>query len=360
MTYQIISKLLEKSEIRGIDATGYWGVEKGSDGCIFYHKEPARSSIFVKKNHWKSLEKYDLNLLLVHARGASKGVGEPLHNQNNHPFTNADRSFAMIHNGRVDDCEYHGLKQKYEVLSNCDSEILLRVAEHAKNDNPEDLTCARRLDGIKEVFSVINQGHMAVALGERVRENRYLWLFRNPHRPLWLVDLRDSLGQIMFFSEPSIWEESISECSLAKNNLKSQKLLEIPDHQIWCFQVSDIKKHVENVEKYEVLKSSINPWVFDGVECPLKCSKKTYRVVSDLDHTDQPVIVETKVPDNILRTDLVDKKCDEIIDVVNNIRQYAELLASEQNISKLQMEELLADLEDKRKEFVNMSAIINR
>ena len=49
LTYQIITNLLEKSEIRGIDATGFWGTENGVDGSVIYHKEPIRSSDFVKK-----------------------------------------------------------------------------------------------------------------------------------------------------------------------------------------------------------------------------------------------------------------------------------------------------------------------
>jgi hypothetical protein len=61
-----------------------------------------------------------------------------------------------------------------------------------------------------------------------------------------------------------------------------------------------------------------------------------------------------------LRLDLLDKKCDQIIDVVNNIRQYAEQLAVENSISKIEYEALLADMESKRKELEEMSLIINR
>jgi bacterioferritin (cytochrome b1) len=56
----------------------------------------------------------------------------------------------------------------------------------------------------------------------------------------------------------------------------------------------------------------------------------------------------------------LNKKCDEIIDVVNNIRQYCEQLTQENSISKNEFEELLADLECKRKELEDMSVIINR
>ena len=56
----------------------------------------------------------------------------------------------------------------------------------------------------------------------------------------------------------------------------------------------------------------------------------------------------------------MDRKCDQIIDVVNNIRQYAEQLAQENSIGKTEFEELLADLESKKKELEEISTIINR
>ena len=59
------------------------------------------------------------------------------------------------------------------------------------------------------------------------------------------------------------------------------------------------------------------------------------------------------------RLDVLDKKCDQIIDVVNNIRQYAEQLVQENSISLTQFEELLADMESKKKELEEISRIVN-
>ena len=95
-------------------------------------------------------------------------------------------------------------------------------------------------------------------------------------------------------------------------------------------------------------------WNFDGKRFELKNVK-----------VEEPITLKEKketMENNFfnLRLDLLDKKCDQIIDVVNNIRQYAEQLAVENSISKIEYEELLADMESKRKELEEMSLIINR
>lgn len=293
---------------------------------------------------------------MVHARGASKGVGEPANNKNNHPFTSSDRSLALIHNGRVDECEYRPLRQKYETVSDCDSEILLRIIEGQGDD---------RLEGIKTVYSLINEGHMTVALGERGSHGRRdLWLFRNPHRPLWLIDMRENLGQIFWISEPSIWEDAVSECGSIRSYTKSQKLIEVPHHQVWHFKLNGSHIGNSDVDRYDVHKSDHKPWEFDGERHTISKKEPEFPVVSSLDESEHMTkerveeCTQLAIPE--LRLDLVNTKCDELIDVVNNIRQYAEQLANEQSLSQIDYDKLLADLEQQRKELVELSAIINR
>jgi hypothetical protein len=304
---------------------------------------------------------------LVHARGASKGVGEPAINSNNHPFTSSDKSLGLIHNGRVDDSEYNALKQKFEVKSNCDSEILLRIIENSENFDL-DLSnefYPHRLSGIKDVFSLINEGHMAVALGERGNDgDRMLWLFRNQYRPIWLVDMRELLGQIFFFSEPNIWEEAVNECGNFKSSIKSQKLIEIPHGQIWFFRTTDNEQNPISVSKFEAVKENTQPWQFDGGRFELKTNEPRFNVITELNELEELKInkkeQKLKFIENDLRLDFVDIKCNEIIDVVNNIRQYAEQLVQEQSINKMEFDELLVDLEFKRQELESMSEIIKR
>ena len=298
---------------------------------------------------------------MCHSRGASKGVGEPSNNINNHPFISDDKSLALIHNGRVDDCEYQVLKQKYSVKSNCDSEILLRIVENPQSSEEfDDEYPSEIISGIKDVYSFINEGHMAVAVGKRgIRGERWLLLFRNAHRPLWVVDTRESLGQIFFISEPTIWEESIRESGAIKGFSKSHKLIEVPENQIWCFRVDEESPNAKNFLKFDVQKGQTSPWENDGKKFEIKKGDSICNFISELDDNEQIKKNETKI-NSELRLDVLDRKCDQIIDVVNNIRQYAEQLAQENSIGKTEFEELLADLESKKKELEEISTIINR
>ena len=301
-------------------------------------------------------------MIICHARGASKGVGEPAININNHPFVSSDRSLCLAHNGRVDDSEYIPLKQKYAVRSNCDSEILLRILENPDAvESHDEIMPAEITSGIKSIFSLVNEGHMAVAVGKRGDAGeRWLWLFRNEYRPLWVIDTRESLGQIFFVSEPSIWEDAIRDSNNVKGFSKSHKLVEIPYGQIWCFKVDETENHAKNVLKYNVLKGEKSPWTFEGKRCEIKNCEPTCKFVTDLDENDRLKKEEMKqeISSNF-RLDVLDKKCDQIIDVVNNIRQYAEQLVQENSISLTQFEELLADMESKKKELEEISRIVN-
>lgn len=267
MTFQLISNLLEKSENRGVDASGFWGI----DGTrIFYHKEPIKASQFVRTEAWQNLSKYQPHLLLTHARGASKGVGGPHLNWNNHPFVNDPKTIGLVHNGRIEDFEYQALKQQYEVRSACDSEILLRMFENFYD----------RLLGIQNIFSLIHCGHMAVAVGEKNSEGDSLFLFRNEHRPLWLVDLREYLGQVFFFSEPNIWKEATQTI---KNIGYSARLIELPSYEIWAFTWNDqlfLKRfYVEQTEERM-------PWKI-GTKNPIFLENPTCELVSRLNCYDE-------------------------------------------------------------------------
>ena len=114
--------------------------------------------------------------------------------------------------------------------------------------------------------------------------------------------------------------------------------------------------------KYDVVKSEAVPWTFDGVRYEIKQSEHSCKFITELDENERLKKVEKPavVVSSNLRLDLLDRKCDQIIDIVNNIRQYAEQLAQENSIGSLEFEELLADLESKKKELEEMSVIINR
>lgn len=376
-TYQLITKLFEKSESRGIDASGYWGTEPFVDGHVIYHKEPIKSSKFVLKDVWKTVKNYNPDLLLVHARAASSGVGQPCDNQNNHPFTSEDKSLALIHNGRVDDVEYHTLKQKYELKTLCDSEILLRIIEGGEV-YPEDellntfgdVKNAHRLAGMRDVFSLINEGHMAVALGERgINGDRMLWLFRNKYRPLWIVDMRECLNQIFFVSEPNVWNDAIQECTYLSDVLYTQKLIELPTEEIWHFQISQNNSEMINVEKYQVNKGNFQPWKFDGIKQLINKKPSSFHVLTELDEKDQLLPTDDQeewveeaeeIEWEEFPMSELDKKIEKIIFELKNVKVCVEQLVKEQSIDRHEFDELLRNLDQFKDDIKQELGIINR
>lgn len=245
LSFSIITNLLFQSEHRGIDASGFWASEFGQQGRIFYDKLPLRPREYISCNSWQDLAQLDLDLILVHARGASKGVGEPQFNKNNHPFVSEDKMLACIHNGRIHDCEYKLLSKRYDLESECDSEIILKIIEDF--DHNEVSYGTKRILGIKQVFDLLEESQMAVAAGERLENSKSLWLFRNSYRPLWIFDLSESLGQIFFASEKEIWEKTL----VAINCNLDYFCHELPVHEIWHFKKHICEDHFER-EKFEI------------------------------------------------------------------------------------------------------------
>lgn len=220
-------------------------------------------------------------MLLLHARAASYGVGSPRINKNNHPFVNYNKTKALIHNGRIPDLEYGNLKKKYSVVSDCDSEIILRIFEH----------CLEPLDGVRLLWSYLYRGHMAVAIGERKEAERILWLFRNDYRPIWLTDMRETLGQVFFFSDPDIWDEAVSSSGI--NLLGRIKLIELPKEIVWKL-VADSSGAV-SLKKYKVILKEIIPWSTNGEEkIEIKRENSNIEVISRLNESEE--VIGEKAP----------------------------------------------------------------
>lgn len=224
---------------------------------------------------WKNVKKMNPDLLLMHARAASLGVGSPKINKNNHPFVSKDCTTALIHNGRIPDIEYGQLKKQYAVSSDCDSEMFLRVFEHGKAP----------VDGIKDIWSYMHRSHMAVAIGEHLEDSRRLWLFRNTHRPLWLADMRDALGQVFFFSDPDIWDEATAVCQSAWNYLNKVKLYNLSTEIIWCFNLDSFGKI--DLQKFKICIKDNVPWQTDKEKFEIKPANSKIEVISGLDENEE-------------------------------------------------------------------------
>jgi len=355
-TYQIITKLFEKTESRGMDAAGFWGTQAGRDGKIIFHKEPIKASLLVKKEIWRKVARLNPNLLLCHARAASQGVGEPSHNFNNHPFVSHNRLIGLVHNGRITDQEYQALKQKYEVLSECDSEILLRVFEgaekysrKAKEEFPDfSAHIAARFAGLRDIFSLVNQGHMAVAIGERQDNSRFLWLFRNIHRSLYLVDMRETLGQIFFCSTPEIWQDAIGACESVHAYIgKSHKIIEVPPEEIWFFKITSDAPQVEKVQRFDIARDNdYKQWVYDGERLTINRRNADVEVVCRLDENED-VIKGEKNPNPLPEYNIHEFQtwCQKIKEKVNDIEAQTLIMTQEGSLTLSDFNELMQSLE---------------
>lgn len=297
-TFEIITNLFDYTEIRGTDASGIWATEIGEEGKVLYHKEPIRSGQFIHKEFWAKVGKFKINLLLAHARATSKGNGHARFNNNNHPFVSLDKRIGMVHNGSID--ESGDLAKKYQCLSDTDSEIILRIFEKGiDSSDPEYLKAdikevpewiANRLTGIKDIYGSIQRGAMAVAIGEREKSQRNLFLFRNEKRPLWMADLREGLGQVFFFSSPEIWYRAICECSAAtKAILKDQKIIEIPSEEVWVFFVDEFHPQVGEqgqCYRFELTTKQTGKHLDDNL-VPIRSPKENINIVTELNELEE-------------------------------------------------------------------------
>lgn len=275
-TYELLNSLYLKTEHRGTDATGFYACYPG-DGEVIYDKEPLKASEYVKQRDiWNSVFKQsaDVDLIINHCRQTSQGGGPERINKNNHPHWSDDRKVAMVHNGKIP--EFNALKSKYDVNSECDSEILLRMFESARlivKDREKELKeefptltpfLAERVTGLKEIFSRVNYGAMAVAIAERGDDNsRYLWLFRDDERPLHVVDMRSTLGQIFYCSTAEIWRNAIEATPAVKNYVpQDQVIIEFPSLQIWLLGLDPSKEDEEkwNIRKFKITKTKYIDW----------------------------------------------------------------------------------------------------
>lgn len=289
LSYELITSIFNCLEVRGIDASGVWGTEIGENGRVIYHKEPIRSSEFIKQSFWSKLKKIKTDMLLVHCRATSSHGGDPDCNENNHPFVSQDKRIGMIHNGSLEEAVF--LKDKYQTVSETDSEILLRIFEHGMDkDYPIEAVSpevSKRINGVKDIWSYISSGAMAVALGERVDDyTKNLFLFRNDKRPIWIADLRNLLGQIIFFSSPEVWYNAIE----ADNNLKKicwsrSKIIEIPNNEIWYLGI-DYENNIvkeKNIHRFKIETKNTGLDFVKGDYKKIKTGQAELQVITEID-----------------------------------------------------------------------------
>lgn len=363
LSYQVLTSLFERAELRGTDASGYWMSEYGPKGRVICHKQPGRSSEYVKSAAWTNNSGVDANLAIVHARGASRGSGSPTVNKNNHPFVSESGNIALVHNGRIDSVEYDELVRKYKVKSQCDSEVLLRIFEQAAHIYSDEYVesyvgdCGhkRRVAGIKDIFSLVNHGHMAVAIGEWLRDNeRSLWLFRNEHRPLWVSDARECLGQIFFFSDPSMWRHAVAATD---QSLRRCKTMEVPEYEVWHLTVNEESQRSGPPVRYAVSKSDPKPWKNDGVSLEIPRDDVELEVVAMFSQEDSPDSEDEDGSDRLLSE--IERKIEKIQTSCRNIYALSQIMLRSRSIAPNEVEHVISLLDEQQKSFSEIENIFD-
>jgi len=258
ITEALITKLFVNTRIRGTDASGYYCVTNFKEKNIFYYKQPISSNLFVNKEEYKNIWNNKINLGIFHCRAASSGVGIPAENVNNHPFISTDFKTALIHNGLIAKEDYENLLGSYEVESKCDSEIVLRLLEQKKD----------KIDCVRDFLSYSEKSYFAIAAAFVTDSTRSLILGRNIHRPLIIIDLRKTLGQIIFASTIDLFVKTVDELSaeyqsyfmpLMIYELKKDFIYKLDLEKDNNIIFSEYKSKKQNVEKKK-------PVVFKNIE----------------------------------------------------------------------------------------------
>lgn len=298
-SFELANNLMIATEKRGTDATGFWGCENIKDGRrLFFDKEPVKSSLYKDTPIWKKeFAVVNSDLLLGHCRATSQGVGTEKINRNNHPHVSSDKKIALVHNGKIAD--YQILKDLYHLRSDCDSEVLLSMFESCVRFDTETVQkeypdvpgyIARRMAGLREIFKYVNDGAWAVAIGERDDSSaRRLWLFRNKERPLTVINLMGSLGQLFFCSTPEIWVEAFGKSPLAKAMVPGDHdIVELGEDHFWLFDFDATRgENPWYIKKYKVSRSKYTESRIDDDRMKFerfpKDDKPSIQVVSRLD-----------------------------------------------------------------------------
>ena len=73
---------------------------------------------------------------------------------------------------------------------------------------------------------------------------------------MWIADVRESLGQIFFVSEPSVLENALYECNI-RCSLVFKSLIEVSTNEIWIFKITKDNHVPEDVKKYKINKENL-------------------------------------------------------------------------------------------------------
>lgn len=172
---EVCCRGLEMLEYRGYDSTGIAGI---LDGSIAYCKRAGKLSALKQILNLSTLE-----LAIAHTRWATHGA---VNDQNAHPHLDPTNSFAIIHNGIIEN--YAPLRQSLQkegavFASDTDTEVIVQlVAKHYRGDLAQALyETLPLLEGIfsvllihknhsKEIVAAAHGCPLAIAIDDRKTE----------------------------------------------------------------------------------------------------------------------------------------------------------------------------------------------
>jgi len=218
--FDLLTRLLQESTIRGADATGV-AFTHPETGKLVVVKDGESATTFTKTPEFRALEGILPPVVIGHTRASSRGwnknpqgVGNPFNNQNNHPFFSQATGLAIVHNGLVEDDPWRRTVGKPNGILNSfdggtDSELFLRMIETVQTrfQKSHNLSMLQVLDNV--AFNVAGQ-YVVLVVSEHAPNKVWMMRHSKDDRPLALAYLPNE-SVVVMASTRDILEEALKE-----------------------------------------------------------------------------------------------------------------------------------------------------
>lgn len=205
----IIREMLINSSSRGNDACGIAYVNDANE--ISWWKTPEKPIDFVFSDLFNEATRELPNIVMAHNRAASKQMGDPKDNVNNHPVIAEESGIALIHNGLIRNNEEwrktvgkpKGIRNEF--VGEVDTEVLLRVLETfwLERDEAHESFESNIVD---MCYNVEGSYTAAIMLAE---QRNKIWFVRNSSPLHFAFSPKENI--ILFASTSEVITDSLSE-----------------------------------------------------------------------------------------------------------------------------------------------------
>jgi glucosamine 6-phosphate synthetase-like amidotransferase/phosphosugar isomerase protein len=180
---RLLHELFVASAIRGTDAAGFAAI--GSRGSVITDKQPLPGPLFsATSKEWLTLPPSPC--VVGHCRAATHGSPHTGDNRNNHPFIGraGQANLAVVVNGVGHNYAEVALRHHLALKTECDSEVILRLAEATEHP----------ATGLGIALNELRGGTAALVLDGR---RKTVWVAHNPGRPAWLFEVEGLPGRFV-------------------------------------------------------------------------------------------------------------------------------------------------------------------